>query len=366
MPKGFLLEGPAADDAADPDAERGGAGAAAHPATVAILAPPLAMASAVHGMVDVLSGVGRDFLVLTGRPPGPAAFRPVILSPDGRGFRGGNGVWIEPDGAYADLGTPDIAIVPDLLVGPNGAPDGFLTTTAKALRRWHDEGATVASVCAGALALAEAGLLDGGEATTHWALAGHLARRFPAVRVRADRVLCEAGEGSRVVTAGAAASWTDLLLYLIARRCGAEEAIRIAKVYLLQWQPHGQLPYAAMSRSTQHEDAAVADCQEWLADNYAHHAPVAAMADRAGLPERTLTRRFRKATGLAPLEYVHRLRVEEAKQALETTDEPVEEIARAVGYEDPAFFRRLFRRRTGLPPSAYRRRYRAFRQAARR
>lgn len=139
--------------------------------------------------------------------------------------------------------------------------------------------------------------------------------------------------------------------------------MRLARVYLMDWHSHGQLPFSALVRARQVEDNRVAVCQEWIAEHYAEPGPVAAMAALSGLPERSFKRRFAKATGMAPLDYVHTLRLEEAKQMLETTDLPVEAVANEVGYEDASFFRRLFRRKVGMTPADYRRRFGAFRRA---
>ena len=109
----------------------------------------------------------------------------------------------------------------------------------------------------------------------------------------------------------------------------------------------------------QHEDASIAAAQLWIADSYTAANPVSRMAEVARLPERTFSRRFRKATGYGPVEYVQALRLEEAKQMLETTTEPTESIALAVGYVDPVFFRRLFKRLVGITPGRYRQRFAA-------
>jgi len=132
----------------------------------------------------------------------------------------------------------------------------------------------------------------------------------------------------------------------------------MAKTFLIGDRSDGQLPYAAMTRPRPHDDQAIADCQVWIADHYAAPNPVSRMVARCGLPERSFKRRFRAATGFTPVTYVQTLRMEEAKQQLETTDWPTDQVAAAVGYEDPAFFRRLFKRHTGVTPARYRQRYR--------
>ncbi len=171
-------------------------------------------------------------------------------------------------------------------------------------------------------------------------------------------MLVSAGAEHRPVTAGASASWTDLALYLVARFCGEEEARRTAKVFLFGDRSDGQLPFAARVRPPQHDDAAVAAAQRWVADHYAASNPVAAMTRCSGLAQRTFKRRFQVATGYAPLDYVQSLRIEEAKQILETTDQPIDSISGEVGYCEPAAFRHLFKRTTGISPLQYRQRFR--------
>lgn len=173
-----------------------------------------------------------------------------------------------------------------------------------------------------------------------------------------NEVLVPAGAGRRLVTSGGATSWEDLALHLIGRFCGEVEARRVAKAFLIGDRSEGQLCYAAWTRPRRHEDKVIADCQAWIADHYAAPNPVTRLVERSGLPERSFKRRFRAATGYTPVAYVQALRMEEAKQQLETTDWPTEQIAAAVGYEDSAFFRRLFRRHTGVTPARYRQRYR--------
>jgi transcriptional regulator GlxA family with amidase domain len=231
------------------------------------------------------------------------------------------------------------------------------------LREQHAAGVTLASVCSGALLLAETGLLDGFEATTHWAYCDALARAHPNVKVREQRALVAAGEGQRIVMAGGGTSWLDLALFLIARPAGVDEAMHVARVYLIDWHHVGQQPFAQLARSRQVDDAVIARCQTWIASNYHAPNPVSAMVQRSGLPERSFKRRFRQATGMSPLEYVHTLRIEEAKQMLEAGEAPIEAIAHEVGYEDAAFFSRLFRRKVSLSPAQYRKRFGALRRS---
>jgi transcriptional regulator GlxA family with amidase domain len=133
----------------------------------------------------------------------------------------------------------------------------------------------------------------------------------------------------------------------------------------MRWHDDGQSPYIGFAPSTAHGDAAVADAQVWLERNFSVANPVEEMVTRSGVPERTFKRRFTQATGMPPLDYVQRLRVELAKRRLEQSDTAIEDIAWASGYQDPASFRKLFRRITGVSPGIYRRRYRVPGPAAR-
>ena len=164
-----------------------------------------------------------------------------------------------------------------------------------------------------------------------------------------------ANAAGRIVTAGGTTSWHDLALPIISRHCSPGEALRIAQVYLLKWHGEGQLPYATLVRRNPHADSVVRSCEDWLTEHFRDGNAIAQLVTRAKIPERTLKRRFRAATGATLIEYLQNLRVEEAKRLLEAGPTAVDEISVRAGYEDPSFFRRLFKRRTGLTPSQYRR-----------
>jgi transcriptional regulator GlxA family with amidase domain len=149
-----------------------------------------------------------------------------------------------------------------------------------------------------------------------------------------------------------------MALYLIARYAGATDAQEVARLFALQWHQDGLAPYIVFEGKRDHGDGEIRSAQQWLDGHFSVASPVEEMIRRSRLAERTFKRRFAKATGLAPIAYVQRLRIEDAKRRLETTEATVDDISWQVGYEDPAFFRRLFKRTTGLAPGAYRRRFR--------
>ena len=332
---------------------------------LAILAVPQSTASVVYGMYDLFCCAGRDWgLIVDGRPGRPVVEPRVVARRAGL-LVAANGVPIRADAALEDCRDADIVCVPELMVPPGEPLDGRFDAELDWLRRCHAGGATLATACSGALLLAEAGLLDGLEATTHWAYCEVMQRRYPAVKMRTRRALVVAGEGQRLVMAGGGTSWLDVALYLIARLADVECAMQVARLSLIDWHHVGQQPFARLARSRQADDALIGRCQVWIADHYRDPAPVAAMTRLSGLAERSFTRRFQLATGMPPLHYVHTLRLEEAKHLLETTDWPVEAIASEVGYEDAGFFGRLFKREVNLTPAHYRRRFGALRQALR-
>ena len=266
-----------------------------------------------------------------------------------------SGVALPVHRSIADPATTDIAIVPSLLVEGGSWVPGRYPDLVAWLRRVHGEGALVCSACSGVLLIAETGLLSGREATMHPAYAATFRSNFPDVRLRLEQTLVATGEREELVSAGASASWHDLVLYLVARHVGPTAAQAVAKFMALQWHLDGQAPYVPFDPPSDHGDAIVVEAQEWLRAHYAVAAPVTELVERSGLPERTFKRRFARATGYSPIAYVQHVRVEEAKRRLERTSEPVDSISYAVGYEDPASFRRLFKRITGVAPGTYRR-----------
>lgn len=261
------------------------------------------------------------------------------------------------DRLYTEAGPGDIVYIPPLLVPPDREP-----AADDAMIDWlcsqYEAGAMLCAACTGTLTLAATGLLDDVPATTHWAYADIFRRLYPRVDLRPSRTLVVGGDDMRLVTAGAHASWYDLMLYLLHRFAGADAARRIAKIFLLDWHDVDQNAYASFRDNRQHEDNVILDAQEWLNGNLTHPEPVDAAQAHSGLPERSFHRRFRRATGHTPLRYVQRLRVERAKDLLESSDLSVDEVAWRVGYGDCAYFRRLFKRVTGLSPAVYRRSFR--------
>jgi transcriptional regulator GlxA family with amidase domain len=315
-------------------------------------------------MLDVLSVTGNVWQTLTRDEPLPPPFRVRVVSVGRERFSCGNGIPVEPAAAIDEVERADIVILPELWLGPDEHLSGRYPTLIEWITARYRDGACLYSACSGALLLAETGLLNGCDATSHWGYQDLFKRRYPQVRFRPEPNLCFADAHGRIVTAGGTTSWHDLALHIISRHVSPGEAMRMAKVYLLKWHEEGQLPYEPLVRQQPHSDAAVRACEAWLREHFREPGVVARTVEYAGLPERTLKRRFKLATGLALIDYVQNLRIEEAKRLLETSDRAVDDICYETGYEDASFFRRLFKRRTGVAPAQYRRVFKPIHSAA--
>jgi transcriptional regulator GlxA family with amidase domain len=257
----------------------------------------------------------------------------------------------------SSIDATDIVIVPSVLLPAQGWEKGRYPQLVDWLRRMHEGGAVLCSACSGIFLLAETGLFDGKDATVHFGYAEAFANSFPHVVIHPERVLVISGLREELVCSGASMTWHDLILYLIVRYAGATVAQDVARMFALQWHQDGLTPYMVFEGKADHGDAEIQAAQQWLRGHFATANPVDEAIRQSRLAERTFKRRFATATGLTPIDYVQRLRIEDAKRRLERTEATIDDISWRVGYEDAAFFRRLFKRITGLTPSAYRKRF---------
>jgi transcriptional regulator GlxA family with amidase domain len=326
------------------------------PLHVSLVAVPEAAMSTLVGIYDVLNAfalLAKADPSIPERPP----FTVDIVGVTSGELTLASGLPLRVGRGIAEIDATDIVLVPSVVLGPQGWEQGRYPELVDFAARMHRQGALLCSACSGIFLLAETGLFDGHRATVHWGYAGEFARIYPRIRSEPERVLVAAGSREDLITSGASTSWHDLVLYLIVRFVGAPAAQAAARFFALQWHQDGLAPYIVFEGRRDHGDAAIAEAQAWLATHFSIAAPVEEMVRRSGLAERTFKRRFTETTGLSPIDYVQRLRVEDAKRRLERTEAPVEEIGWRVGYEDAAFFRRLFKRVTGLSPGAYRKRF---------
>lgn len=330
---------------------------AAPPLHVSLVAIPEAVVSTLSGIYDVMNA----FAILPragGERSTPPPFQVEIVGERAGPLQLASNVPIAVQRGIAEIKSTDVIIVPSVLLGPEGWRQGRYPDLVDWARRQHARGAILCSACSGIFLLAETGLFDAMPATVHFGYARAFAASYPQVPIQPERVLVIAGPREDLVTSGASMTWHDLVLYLIARYAGATAAQTIARFFALQWHQDGLAPYIVFEGRRDHGDQAIQTAQDWVATHFSVANPVEEMIRRTGLTERTFKRRFTAAAGVSPITYVQRLRIEDAKRRLERTEEAIDAIGWRVGYEEPAFFRRLFKRVTGLTPGAYRRRFR--------
>src|SRR3954463_3551904 len=310
-------------------------------------------ASTLFGIYDVLTYVERQGM----STPGGAAFHVEIVGEATGPLALASGVTIDVQRAIDTIDASDILIMPSVHFEPDWKTGRYPRVT-EWMGRMHEGGATLCWACQGLFLLAETGLFDGRDSTVHYNAAELFAATYPAIPIHPERPLMISGAREELLSSGASVAWHDLALHLVARYAGSAAAQDVAQAFALQWHHEGFTPYVVFSGKSNHGDAEIGSAQKWLTKHFSVANPVEEMVKRSKLAERTFKRRFVSATGLAPIAYVQRLRIEDAKERLERSDAPVDDISWRVGYEDPAFFRRLFKRTTGLAPAAYRKRFR--------
>lgn len=322
-----------------------------------LVALPESSGSALYGMFEVLksAGVLWQELVHTEKR---CCFSVNIVSIQQDLFLCGHSIPVQPHYCLELAPPADIIIVPELWLGPDEVITGRYPILVEWLKQRYQQGASLYSACSGAIVLAETGLLNGRKATSHWGYQDLFRKYYPEVQFQPEPNLVIADHQSRLVTAGGTTSWHDLALYIIGLYAGSAEAVRIAKVYLLKWHTEGQLPYQTLNRNPLHADAVVKKCQKVLEECFIEPDALSRATQAAGIPERTLKRRFKQATGCSLIDYIQNLRIEKAKQLLESTELDTETVSETCGYEDVSFFRRLFKRLSGVSPAQYRKLFR--------
>lgn len=282
-----------------------------------------------------------------------APFEVVSASLNGADVAAWGGQTLRVDRAIADIPRTDLVVVPGFLFTLKEALPAF-ERYGPWLRHQHSQGTVVASMCTAAFMLAETGLLDGARATTHWAFAELFRRRYAEVNLDPSQIVCE---DNGVVTSGGASAAMDLLLHLVRRFASLELAQTCGKYLLVDTVRSEQSVYVMWSLPKNHGDGDILRVQNWLEEHFDQPLLIDDVARQFGFGVRNFKRRFKEATGYTPITYLQTLRLEKAKQLLESTRMTLDSITYTVGYEDGNSFRRLFRQRVGLLPAAYRKKF---------
>lgn len=316
---------------------------------VSILATDGVFASTLMQAKDFFHMAGIRYARQQGLGDQPP-FEILLVSPDGQPVNSFSKVRIPVDGG---LEACDVIILPAFW-------DDFDALSRRYpqvldwLRRQHTSGTAICGEASGVFWMAEAGLLDGKEATTYWRFFREFAERFPKVLLNQDKHLSDA---DNLYCAGGVTSACDLYIYLIERYCGAGVAQGVARDILYEVQRSYTPGRIGFGGQKLHQDVTVLQIQHWLEEHYADKFRFEDVAREHGMSIRNFMRRFQGATGDKPLHYLQRLRIETAKSLLSSTRKSIKTISYEVGYDDASFFARLFRQHTELSPNQYRRQF---------
>ncbi|AEV96669.1 AraC family transcriptional regulator [Niastella koreensis] len=317
--------------------------------TISLLLHEDVYSSAIGGVIDLFYGTNH-YLMESGRPE---AFRLELVGEKAKNIQ------LDVPAQFICYTTIDRVSLTNLVIIP-----GFKGEISTILHKYRDVihwigemhrcGAEIASMCVGSFFLAEAGLLNGKVATSHWAAAGEMQWRYPLVRVQSDRIITDQ-EG--VYTSGGAFSALKLVLYIIEKFCGRETALAVSKRYSIDIDYTSQAHFAVFTGQRQHGDEEILKSQSYIEEHYASDLTIEQVSALCNTGKRNFIRRFKAATNNTPIEYLQRVRVEAAKKALENEDCSLDQVMDRTGYEDIKTFRLIFKRLTGLSPRDYRKRY---------
>lgn len=318
---------------------------------ITILALCDAAATTITGPLDVFGLAGILYNNACGKAVSPY-FEVKIVTPDGLPARCLNSVQIAPHCAMDEVEQSDLIIVSAIMdIEKTLAEQGDVIPW---LKKMYAQCTHLASVCTGSFVLAETGLLDGKEATTHWGMAKIFRERYPQVRLKPERLVTDAGD---IYCSGAFNSCIDLSIYLVEKFHGYGVVVECAKALVHDIGRIDQTPYTPFLFQRGHNDTEILEIQRDMENRFDDEFDAMSLAQHFGIGRRTFERRFKTATGDTPLVYLQRVRVEQAKKILETENKTFDEICYAVGYENSSFFRKIFMKHTGLRPTEYRKKF---------
>jgi len=317
------------------------------PLQIAVLALNNSVATTITGPMDVFSMTGILYEKIQGKDP-VNYFSVQIVTPDAKPARCFNNLLLTPHCSIAKC-SPDMIVIPGIL---------NIETTLNSndvviewLEEQYAKGCKITAICSGSLLLAATGLLDNKIATTHWAMVHKFRKLFPKVLLKPDELITDT---ENLICSGGYDSYLDVSIYMIEKFYGSTVALECSKIFLRSPGCRSQAPYAIFRGVRDHGNKAILQIQEILEKQYAETYDFSKLAKKFGMSRRTLERHFKKATGMTPLSYQQRVRVEHAKELLESGNSSFDEISFQMGYMDNSFFRKLFVKYTSLRPREYR------------
>lgn len=323
------------------------------PDHIALTHGPLVAVLAYDGLCTFEFGVTYEVFGLPRPEMGADWYRYQVVAVEDGPLRAAGGLVVTADGSLDRLDEADLIVVPGWRAIDAAAPASLL----QALRRAKARGARVMSLCSGIAVLAQAGLLSGLKATTHWRYAASIAAGYPDIALDPSVLYVDNGH---VLTAAGSAAGIDLCLHVVRKDFGTEAANSVARRLVVP--PHregGQAQFIPGPVARDHEKKRLSPLFDWMRENIASDLPLAMLAQRAGMSLRSFQRRFEATVGMSPGAWIALARLREAQRLLEgEAQTDLEEIARLSGYGSAANLRHHFRARLGISPTAYRRQFR--------
>jgi len=260
---------------------------------------------------------------------------------------------VHPDASINDIKKTDLVVIPPV----NGKWDEVIALNKDFfpwISRQHKNGSEVASLCVGTFLLASTGLLDNGKCSTHWHAENDFKKMFPGVELMSEKIITDE---NGIYTSGGAASYWNLLLYIIEKYTDREMAILLSKYFEIEINRNNQSTFIMFKGQKAHEDEPVRKAQEFIECNFQDKLSVEQLAEMFALGRRSLERRFKKATNNTVVEYIQRVKIEAAKKSFEASGKNINEVMYDVGYNDTKAFRTTFKKITGLSPVEYKNKY---------
>lgn len=320
--------------------------------TISLLALDGCLSSGITGFIDTLN-IANILWMTSPESKNTPLFRTEIVSVSGEPVMAYGGITLTPSKSIDDINETDVIMVPAQLM-PFDLKSKKVNTALEWVKASYGKGVTIASTCTGSFLLAETGLLNGKTATTNWHFATMFEKNYPEVNLRIDQILTE---DQNIICSGAATAFLNLCLHFIKKYGSKSLASICSKTLLIDPDKQSQAPYMLHDFWKNHLDAQILSAQNWMETRFTGKISIDDVAEKAGISPRHFKRRFKKATNETPLAYLQHLRIEKAKQLLETSLDTVNEITWQIGYEDINSFRRLFKKNTGMSPKEFRNKF---------
>ena len=285
---------------------------------------------------------------------GKSKFKIELVSPNENSNSKNNLFFLKPHSSISKINKSDLIIIPASLVRNYNTATQNNKLFIKWIEEQYKKGAEVASMCTGVFMLAATGLLEKKICSTHWSVSEQFNLQFPNVNLQTDKLITDE---SGIYTNGGAYSFLHLVIYLVEKYFDRETAVYCAKIFQIDLNRNLQAEFSIFNGHKKHNDDVVLQSQNYFEVNYQNKISIEALSEKYNVGRRNFDRRFIKATGLSPLDYLQRIRIEVAKKLFENSRKTVNEIMFDVGYNDTKAFRDVFSRVTGLSPTEYKSKY---------